>query len=104
MRALQGFIFFIGWLVYPFLVEAAYWVLCPRRLHEFTQLLGDRLPLVYRESYNITAGGLESLHPFDSQKYRRGERALSRVCVLSHVYVFPFACDSDCLCGFLHYV
>src|SRR5262245_52905671 len=29
------------------------------------------VPLVYSPSYNITACGLERLHPFDSQKYRR---------------------------------
>jgi histone deacetylase 11 len=29
------------------------------------------VPLVYTPRYNITACGLERLHPFDSQKYRR---------------------------------
>jgi histone deacetylase 11 len=29
------------------------------------------LPLVYSPKYNITAFGLERLHPFDSRKYRR---------------------------------
>ena len=28
-------------------------------------------PLVYSPGYNITAGGLEKVHPFDSTKYRR---------------------------------
>jgi len=31
----------------------------------------DRIPIVYREEYNIALGGLERLHPFDSQKYGR---------------------------------
>ncbi len=34
------------------------------------------IPLVYHPSYNITAFGLERLHPFDSQKYRRIHDAL----------------------------
>src|SRR5579883_2538994 len=29
------------------------------------------IPLVYSSAYNITAFGLERLHPFDSRKYRR---------------------------------
>jgi histone deacetylase 11 len=29
------------------------------------------IPLVYSTNYNITAFGLERLHPFDSRKYRR---------------------------------
>ena len=34
------------------------------------------IPLVYHPSYNMTAFGLERLHPFDSQKYRRIHDAL----------------------------
>ena len=34
------------------------------------------IPLVYAPSYNITAFGLERLHPFDSRKYRRIHDAL----------------------------
>src|SRR3954467_10742165 len=34
------------------------------------------VPLVYHPSYNITAFGLERLHPFDSRKYRRIHDAL----------------------------
>ena len=29
------------------------------------------LPIVYHPKYNITFGGLEKVHPFDSQKYGR---------------------------------
>ena len=29
------------------------------------------VPIVYSPGYNITAGGLEKLHPFDSTKYKR---------------------------------
>src|SRR5690348_5649274 len=29
------------------------------------------IPLIYDPRYNITAFGLERLHPFDSRKYRR---------------------------------
>jgi histone deacetylase 11 len=34
------------------------------------------IPLVYRRQYNITAFGLERLHPFDSRKYSRIHDAL----------------------------
>src|SRR3954447_9112534 len=34
------------------------------------------VPLVYHPRYNITAFGLERLHPFDSRKYRRIHDAL----------------------------
>ncbi len=30
-----------------------------------------KYPIVYHSGYNITAFGLERLHPFDSQKYAR---------------------------------
>lgn len=29
----------------------------------------SKIPIIYRDEYNITAYGLENLHPFDSQKY-----------------------------------
>jgi len=34
------------------------------------------IPLIYHPRYNITAFGLERLHPFDSRKYRRIQEAL----------------------------
>ena len=34
------------------------------------------IPLTYHARYNITAFGLERLHPFDSRKYRRIRDAL----------------------------
>jgi histone deacetylase 11 len=34
------------------------------------------IPVIYRPRYNITAFGLEHLHPFDSRKYRRIHQAL----------------------------
>jgi histone deacetylase 11 len=34
------------------------------------------IPLVYRPAYNITAVGLERLHPFDGRKHRRIHDAL----------------------------
>jgi histone deacetylase 11 len=34
------------------------------------------IPLVYHPGYNITAFGLERLHPFDSRKYQRIHDAL----------------------------
>ena len=34
------------------------------------------IPLIYHPCYNITAFGLERLHPFDGRKYRRIHDAL----------------------------
>ena len=34
------------------------------------------VPIVYHPRYNITAFGLERLHPFDGRKYRRIHDAL----------------------------
>src|SRR4051794_9816580 len=36
------------------------------------------VPLVYSPAYNITACGLERLHPFDSRKYQRIQAELLR--------------------------
>ena len=33
--------------------------------------LHDIIPIIYSAGYNITAGGLEKMHPFDSTKYKR---------------------------------
>lgn len=30
-----------------------------------------RHPIIYHDRYNISAGGIEKFHPFDSQKYGR---------------------------------
>ena len=32
---------------------------------------GDYIGIIYSSSYNMTACGIEKLHPFDSQKYGR---------------------------------
>src|SRR5205823_14053399 len=41
--------------------------LAPRRRTERTRMV----PIVYSPAYNVSAFGLERLHPFDGQKYRR---------------------------------
>lgn len=42
-----------------------------------------QLPVCYRSEYNITAGGLEKLHPFDSCKYGRIFQRLADVNVFT---------------------
>lgn len=32
----------------------------------------EKIPICYSSDYNITALGLEKLHPFDSTKYKNG--------------------------------
>src|SRR4029077_14628663 len=43
----------------------------PSRRIEIRNRAAVMVPLVYSPAYNITAFGLERLHPFDSRKYRR---------------------------------
>ncbi|MFO0887587.1 MAG: hypothetical protein U0790_00420 [Isosphaeraceae bacterium] len=38
--------------------------------------LGTMIPIVYHHRYNVTAFGLERLHPFDGRKYCRIHDAL----------------------------
>jgi histone deacetylase 11 len=44
-----------------------------RKVIKFTRM---KYPFIYSESYNLTACGLEKVHPFDSIKYRRVFQAL----------------------------
>ena len=48
------------------------------------------MPIVYSDGYNIQAGGLEKLHPFDSTKYRRIWKFL-----LEDGVIKLSACDGD---------
>ena len=68
----------IGVFAYPVVLETvAYLIaavqrmmkkhLTPPSIEEY-----QGYPIVYCEGYNITACGLERVHPFDSIKYRRG--------------------------------
>lgn len=40
------------------------------------QTVEGQLPLVYSDEYNITFGGLQKLHPFDSEKWGKIVRYL----------------------------
>lgn len=65
-----------AWVTYPLVLEAAKLALgCCRGAAAATTLLSPlphgRVPFIYHARYNITAWGLENIHPFDSQKYRR---------------------------------
>ena len=42
-----------------------------RSLHERRLKMANCLPLVYHSGYNLSACGLEKLHPFDAIKYQR---------------------------------
>jgi hypothetical protein len=69
----QGVVFAAAWLLYPIFVELGIAALSPRRLKPYGVMSASKVPIVYSKAYNITAFGLENLHPFDSQKYGRGE-------------------------------
>ena len=65
--------FFGAWLVYPVIIELCMRWLVSTKLQSYQlHVAPHQLPLVYCPSYNITAGGIEKLHPFDSRKYGRG--------------------------------
>jgi histone deacetylase 11 len=49
---------------------------CPTSDVSLLSPTGLMIPLVYHPAYNISAFGLERLHPFDSRKYRRIHDAL----------------------------
>ena len=54
------------------------------------------IPLVYSPHYNITAYGLEHLHPFDSVKYRRIHDWLIRQGIRREgEFVLPSLCTND---------
>jgi hypothetical protein len=42
-------------------------------LEKHCQVYKKKIPIAYSEEYNITACGIEKLHPFDSCKYRGGK-------------------------------
>ena len=44
---------------------------CPRQERRVLRQDALMVPLIYSPRYNITAFGLEKLHPFDSRKYGR---------------------------------
>lgn len=49
----------------------------------------DKLPVVYSPAYNLSFWGLEKLHPFDSQKFRRVVALLEDGGVLSERQLVP---------------
>jgi histone deacetylase 11 len=54
------------------------------------------IPLVYSSRYNITAFGLERLHPFDSRKYRRIRDWLIRQGLRkASEFVVPYPCTQN---------
>jgi hypothetical protein len=48
------------------------------------------VPIVYSDNYNITAFGLEKLHPFDSTKYGRG---MAKTSLLYTMLLLPYFFD-----------
>ena len=76
----------VAYFAYPLLYEPIYNLLAVLlysesrykeehlRFHEDVRRV--KVPIVYHPTYNITAGGIEKLHPFDSQKYQKVFEAL----------------------------
>ncbi|CDW80072.1 UNKNOWN [Stylonychia lemnae] len=50
--------------------------------HNCLTKLRDHFPIVYSDAYNITAFGLEKLHPFDSCKYHRVYQGLRQMGII----------------------
>lgn len=49
--------------------------------HYFT----NKLPIVYSKQYNITAFGIEKMHPFDASKYEKSKLIL--ICYLINLFL-----------------
>ena len=47
-------------------------------------LFKQKIGIIYNSKYNISAGGIENLHPFDSQKYGRIYNQLKKDNIISH--------------------
>jgi histone deacetylase 11 len=79
-----GILFF---LLYPFLLEILLWVAANLESPSPPDL-SNQIAIAYHPSYNITAGGIEKCHPFDSQKYGKVFNAL----LLPGKYIVPSKC------------
>jgi histone deacetylase 11 len=55
----------------------------------------DRIPIAYHASYNISAGGIEKCHPFDSQKYGKVYNSL----IIPGRHLVPEKCPRSILRG-----
>ena len=55
------------YLIYPVLLEISLNILTSKKPITITQL--PNYPIIYSDSYNIRACGIEKWHPFDSCKY-----------------------------------
>lgn len=84
-----GVLFFV---FYPILLEICIY------LHALTDTpvapnLAGLVPIAYSTSYNITACGIEKLHPFDSEKYRKVFNTL----LLPGRHIVPSKCPRSLL-------
>ena len=85
-----GLVYFF---TYPILYETLLNIkgyLCRSRLNQSQHNcshLRHRFPIVYSSNYNITAGGLEKCHPFDSCKYRRIFESLQKKKIIDNTTI-----------------
>jgi histone deacetylase 11 len=71
----------IGYFVYPIILEIIFSIFCKMFTNTNSNLITknsksnfqNKLPIVYSSDYNITACGIEKLHPFDSCKYQKSK-------------------------------
>lgn len=64
--------------------------LIPHIAQAFINHATPQIPIIYRDEYNITAYGLEKMHPFDSTKYRRVyQQLLSDGLAMAHQFIEP---------------
>ena len=66
-------------------------------IHEITFNDDDKWPLIYSKSYDITACGIENLHPFDAKKWGRIHDFLIDNGTFSARYVFLCFYIGDCI-------
>ena len=76
---LIGLVYFFTFpILYETLLNIKAMIMRSTLRHHSCNHLHDNFPIVYSNSYNITAFGLEKCHPFDSSKYGRIFDALKK--------------------------
>lgn len=65
----------LGIFIYPILLEAILHLMSLSHTYSESPYedYHSKLPVVYSSKYNITACGIQKLHPFDAEKYGKGE-------------------------------
>mmetsp|Transcript_30435 Transcript_30435/g.30089 ORF Transcript_30435/g.30089 Transcript_30435/m.30089 type:complete len:209 (-) Transcript_30435:267-893(-) len=89
----------VGFFIfYPVLLEFILWLTSQFSTPRPPSLnFSNLVPIAYHPSYNITAGGIEKMHPFDSRKYGKVFHALKEKGIIKGNYLIPIKCPRSIL-------